>query len=215
MKIKLRMLVYGLLCFSLIAAASIAKEKEKDNTKIKKTETTKQTTTEKSKTAKKDNSVNKDNTNTTNTNSSIKLDNLTSTPTSVAPQTGEQINWQVISSGGTYGTSTNYILSGTIGQTAIGIGTSTNYQLNSGYWQNFASGGGCCVGIRGNVDNDPGDNIDIADLVYFVTFSFGGGPAPVCFEEADVDGSLGLDIADIVYMVTYMFAGGPAPVSCP
>ena len=30
-------------------------------------------------------------------------------------QTGEEINWQVISSGGNRGTSTNYILNGTAG----------------------------------------------------------------------------------------------------
>ncbi|KAA3633335.1 MAG: hypothetical protein DWP97_09390, partial [Calditrichaeota bacterium] len=75
--------------------------------------------------------------------------------------------------------------------------------------------GGCCTGIRGNVDNDPGDLIDIADLVYLVAYSFGGGPAPVCIEEADVDASGGLDIGDIVYIVSYSFGGGPAPLACP
>ena len=72
----------------------------------------------------------------------------------------------------------------------------------------------CCTGIRGNVDNDPGDNIDISDLVYFVSFSFGGGPAPACLEEADIDGSTTLDIGDIVYLVAYSFGGGPAPLAC-
>lgn len=74
----------------------------------------------------------------------------------------------------------------------------------------------CCSDIRGNVDNDPGDNIDIADLVYFVSYSFGNpaGPAPACFEEADVDASGGHDIGDIVYLVSYSFAGGPAPLIC-
>lgn len=78
--------------------------------------------------------------------------------------------------------------------------------------------GSCCVGFRGNINNDPGDAIDISDLVYFVTYAFGTppGPAPVCFEEADVDASGALDIADIVYMVTYMFATppGPQPLPC-
>lgn len=73
---------------------------------------------------------------------------------------------------------------------------------------------GCCCGIRGNVDGDGGDNIDIADLVYFVTYAFGGGSAPVCYEEADVDASGSLDIADIVYLVNYMFSAGPAPLDC-
>lgn len=72
----------------------------------------------------------------------------------------------------------------------------------------------CCLGIRGNVDADVADQIDIADLVYFVSFSFSGGPAPTCFEEADVDGTLNLDIGDIVYLVSFMFSGGPVPIAC-
>ncbi|KAA3633580.1 MAG: PKD domain-containing protein [Calditrichaeota bacterium] len=76
----------------------------------------------------------------------------------------------------------------------------------------------CCIGIRGNVDNDPSDQINIADLVYFVDYSFGSpsGPVPACFEEADVDSSTTLDIGDIVYLVNYSFGSpsGPAPLSC-
>lgn len=79
--------------------------------------------------------------------------------------------------------------------------------------------GGCCVPpIRGNVDNDTGDLIDISDLVYLVDFMFNGGPAPVCEDEADIDGSGGpspIDIADLVYLVDYMFNEGPEPVACP
>lgn len=78
---------------------------------------------------------------------------------------------------------------------------------------------GCCIGVRGNIDGDILDQIDIADLVYFVDFSFSNppGPEPPCLAEADVDGTGILDIADIVYMVDYMFSQppGPAPVNCP
>ncbi len=73
----------------------------------------------------------------------------------------------------------------------------------------------CCVGIRGNVDGDPGDAVDIGDLVYLVEYSFAGGPAPSCDEEADVNGDSTVDIGDLVYLVEYSFSGGPAPVSCP
>ena len=75
----------------------------------------------------------------------------------------------------------------------------------------------CCVGIRGNTNNDPNDQIDIGDLVFLVSYSFGEGPQPGCFEEADVDASGSLDIADIVYMVDYMFniPTGPEPIICP
>lgn len=75
----------------------------------------------------------------------------------------------------------------------------------------------CCIGIRGNVDDDPGDAIDISDLVYLVDFMFNTGPAPSCFWEADIDGSgiAPTDISDLAYLVDYMFNGGPEPVACP
>ena len=79
--------------------------------------------------------------------------------------------------------------------------------------------------IRGNVDYDISDVIDISDLVYLVDYMFNSGPAPVCWEEANVDGSGpatppdegsdDIDISDLVYLVDDMFTGGPAPVTCP
>lgn len=78
--------------------------------------------------------------------------------------------------------------------------------------------GGCCAGIRGNIDGDEFDQINIADLVYLVDYSFSQppGPEPPCFEEADVNGDGNLNIADVVYLVDYMFSQppGPPPASC-
>jgi PKD repeat protein len=75
----------------------------------------------------------------------------------------------------------------------------------------------CCLGIAGNVDDDAGDVIDIADLVYLVDYMFDFGPAPLCLYEANIDGdSLNMiNISDLVYLVDYMFTGGPEPVPCP
>jgi len=76
----------------------------------------------------------------------------------------------------------------------------------------------CCMPpIRGNVDYDLGDVIDISDLVYLVDYMFTGGQAPVCIEEADMDctgGATPIDIADLVYLVDYMFNQGPVPCRC-
>lgn len=69
--------------------------------------------------------------------------------------------------------------------------------------------------IRGNVNYDLGDGIDISDLVYLVDYMFIGGTAPVCVEEADINGSGEIDISDLVYLVDFMFMGGPPPVECP
>ena len=81
---------------------------------------------------------------------------------------------------------------------------------------NFPTTPSCCVGIRGNVNGDVGETIDISDLVYLVDFMFTGGPSPVCLFEANVDGDIGdtIDISDLVYLVDFMFTGGPQPPTC-
>ena len=75
----------------------------------------------------------------------------------------------------------------------------------------------CCINIRGNIDGDPLDEIDIADLVSYVEYQLGqpSGPQPFCFEEADIDGIDGIDIGDVVHLVEYQFNNGPAPIDCP
>ena len=133
----------------------------------------------------------------------------------IAERTGEQINWQVIAAGGTEGTSPSYRMLGTAGQTAVGTATSESYGISHGYWQQTSGGGGCCIPpIRGNVDYDPGDAIDISDLVYLVDYMFSGGPPPVCVDEADMNADGAIDISDLVWLVDYMFTGGPAPLDC-
>jgi hypothetical protein len=74
-----------------------------------------------------------------------------------------------------------------------------------------------CVGMRGNVDCDPDDVLDISDLVYLVDYQFTGGPVPPCWEEADIDGSGGdvIDITDLIWLMEYMFDGGLPPAACP
>lgn len=75
----------------------------------------------------------------------------------------------------------------------------------------------CCVGIRGNVDSDAGELIDISDLVSLVDFMFNSGSAPICTDEANIDGDAGelIDISDLVLLVDFMFNGGSPPAVCP
>jgi len=138
------------------------------------------------------------------------------------PATGEEINWQVISSGGTEGTSTNFVLKGTLGQTAVGYGESESFKLSHGFWQELGPTT-CCNhdGIRGDVDYS--GSINIADAVYLVQYIFFGGGPPPCedeplgtgnYPEADADGSGSVNIGDAVYLVQYIFFGGPAPLPC-
>jgi hypothetical protein len=76
---------------------------------------------------------------------------------------------------------------------------------------------GCCVGIRGNVDFDTDDQVNVADLTYLVDYLFRGGLPPECIEEANVDGDPdeNINVADLTYLVDYLFRGGPSPQPCP
>jgi hypothetical protein len=127
------------------------------------------------------------------------------------------IDWFVIAAGGGSGTSTNYALSGTVGQTAVGEGTSTNYTVNAGFWQNFAPAG-CCVGIRGNVNGDGAVNPNILDLNFLVNYIFrlSGNPGP-CLDESNAngDGAVNPNILDLNFLVNYIFRFGPLPGPCP
>ena len=124
---------------------------------------------------------------------------------------GEQIKWQVIAGGGTpNGSSTNYKLSSSLGQTATGRGTSTNYRLVQGFQQNFSTSSYLCG------DADGSGTITISDAVYLINYIFAGGPAPNPLLSGDADCSGSITISDAVYMINYIFAGGPAPcASCP
>ncbi len=126
---------------------------------------------------------------------------------------GEEINWQVISSGGSTGSSTNFNLSGTVGQTAVGIGSSASYGLNHGYWQTVGGSQTCCV-VRGDALHDNG-LVLVNDLVFLVNHVFKGGPPPICPEEGDALADNGLILVnDLVFLVNYVFKGGPAPGPC-
>ncbi len=74
-----------------------------------------------------------------------------------------------------------------------------------------------CCQVRGDVNHDGADIIDISDLMYLIYYMFQDGPEPVCYDEADVNphGSGPIDIADLVYLIDYMFRGGPPPQPCP
>jgi len=75
----------------------------------------------------------------------------------------------------------------------------------------------CCVDMRGNIDSDSGEKVNISDLTYLVGYLFAtpNGPAPGCPMEADCTGEGTLNIADVTGLSAYLFAGGAAPVSCP
>ena len=118
------------------------------------------------------------------------------------PATGEQINWQVISCGGTGGNSPSYGHAGTAGQTATGSGSSTNYRLAQGFWPDF-SPSSCCVGLTGNVDCDPADQVDLGDLTRLIDYLFISFDPLCCREEANCDGEPDcvIDLGDLTRLI--------------
>ncbi|MBU8934352.1 MAG: hypothetical protein KOO62_10135 [candidate division Zixibacteria bacterium] len=76
----------------------------------------------------------------------------------------------------------------------------------------------CCIpSIRGNVNYDQEDAVNIADLTALVAYLFGGGATPECLPEANVNGDAGetINIADLTALVAYLFGGGAPPAECP
>jgi len=120
---------------------------------------------------------------------------------------GREINWQVISGGGTSCGSSNYRIGGTVAQTAAQTGVSTGYRMQHGYWQEF--GDSLVDYICGDADGSR--SVDIDDVVYLISFIFSGGPPPYPLEAGDADCSGGVDIDDVVYLINYIFTGGPEP----
>ena len=193
------------LCLALSVAVFAAKRDKDERPAAKATVTQKQTTASK--------------TTPTETNTpTVQPTSPTTEPATATPRAGEEINWQVIASGGGTSTLGSMILASTVGQTVAGQSTIGDLTLNSGFQQNFEEGGGCCIPpIRGDVNYDGAELIDISDLRYLIDFMFQSGPAPVCYEEADIngDGAELLDISDLVYLIDYMFRDGPEPPACP
>lgn len=68
----------------------------------------------------------------------------------------------------------------------------------------------CCRGMRGNLDNDPEDLVDIGDLTYLVgcLFDLMFDCQMFCFEEWDTNGDGGIDISDMQSVIEYLFFGG-------
>ncbi len=132
--------------------------------------------------------------------------------TSDESKAGEKIEWQVISSGGTNGSSTNFGLQGTVSQTAIGPGTSTNFKLNSGFWQNFTAF--VCDCKPGDANGSGVHNIQ--DITYLINFLYKSGMAPKPYQicSGDANCNCSVNIQDVTYLINYLYKGGLPPCDC-
>ena len=121
---------------------------------------------------------------------------------------------QVISNGATNASNASYSLQGTMRQSAIRLTKSGGNQLQQGYWRYALTFYSCCIGIRGNVNNDEMQAVDVSDLSILSSYLSGGGVVLPCTLEADVNGSGTIDISDLSLLSSYL-QGGTAPASCP
>ena len=78
----------------------------------------------------------------------------------------------------------------------------------------------CCTGIRGNVDNDPMDQITLGDLTVLIDHLFVSFGDLECWEEANVDASLpegpaSISLGDLTVLIDHLFVSFEDPPACP
>lgn len=64
---------------------------------------------------------------------------------------------------------------------------------------------GCCAGITGNVDCDPENAVDIADLAALIDYLYISQAPLCCGSEANVDGSDSIDVGDLSDLIQNLF----------
>lgn len=125
------------------------------------------------------------------------------TPAQRSPEAGEEINWYCTASGGGTSSSTNFRISGTIGQAAVGTSSSASYLALHGFWQDFEiSLEHCCTGPTVSDVNCSGE-VDITDIQVMIDHLFLTLVDLCCEEEGNINyPGTGLpgesDITDIV-----------------
>jgi hypothetical protein len=134
--------------------------------------------------------------------------------TSVIWDKCRQIKWQIICSGGGCGASSPQLvfldfqvyfgLCGSLGQVAVGQGTSPSFGINQGFWQENLSGF-----VRGDCNGD--GVVGPADVVYLLNYLFRAGPAPDPLWVGDCNCNDIVGPEDIVFLINYLFRGGPVP----
>lgn len=74
----------------------------------------------------------------------------------------------------------------------------------------------CCWQMRGNLDGDLKQLVDLTDLSTLVAYLTGFGPIVLkCTDEANVDGLGIVDLSDLSLLVAYLVGTGAPPLQCP
>ena len=123
-----------------------------------------------------------------------------------------QIPWQSINGGGAPATSTNYQVNASVGQSAIGYSTSTNYQHGAGYWYG-AGVASCACPFQSDLDGSTFvDAVDLAQVIDIVFFGALDITDPSCpTTRADFDNNGFADAVDLALVIDHVFFGGTGP----
>jgi hypothetical protein len=80
----------------------------------------------------------------------------------------------------------------------------------------IVEGESCCIGLTGNVDNDPGDVVDLGDLTALIDYLFISMTEPDCMQEANCDGDVEgtVDLGDLTALIDYLFISFTPPAPC-
>ena len=141
--------------------------------------------------------------------------------TKADPAAGEEINWEVISSGGTDGNSASYYLQGTVGQTAVGKGSSDSYYLSQGFWQVFPEG--CCgiytEGISGNANCSEDGKLTLSDISRMIDFLYISKADLCCYAAGNTngswdDGECKITLSDISKLIDVLYISKQPPADC-
>ncbi|RME24755.1 MAG: hypothetical protein D6800_08370 [Candidatus Zixiibacteriota bacterium] len=75
----------------------------------------------------------------------------------------------------------------------------------------------CCIGATGNVNGDPDDVADVADLTSLIDHLFIGFTPLACLEEGNIDGDPNgaVDVADLTALIDHLFITFAPTASCP
>lgn len=74
--------------------------------------------------------------------------------------------------------------------------------------------GACCIGRAGNVDCDPANGVDIADLSALIDNLYISFNPLCCPQSANTDGQPGVDISDLTALIDYLYISFTLPALC-
>jgi len=79
-----------------------------------------------------------------------------------------------------------------------------------------SSTGFCCLGFTGNINCDPTDLVDIADLTVLIDHLFINFPPLCCPLEGNIDGDVAgnVDITDLTALIDFLFISFTVPSAC-